>query len=39
MKLFSRHVLLSRFSDFHKIIVVVFFMCELQYVRFRVTAS
>ena len=39
MKLFSRHILLSGFSDFHIIFVGFFFMCKLQYVKFRITAS
>ena len=39
MKLFSRHILLSRFSDFDIIFVVFFLMFELEFVRFRVTAS
>ena len=39
MKLSSQHILLTGFSDFNVILVGFLLMCELQYVRFRVTTS
>ena len=39
MKLFSRYLLLSGFSDNHIILVGFFLMCLLHYIRFTVIAS